>query len=438
MPHSNLKSVVLFLMLLIGTINYAQSWTLEQCIDTALVNNNAVKILENKNEMALLKNKAVKASLIPKVTANAEYKYFIDLPYQLLPLSVFGGPEGQFKETQFGVPHNINGNLTVQIPLYSSKVYGAIKKTKIAINTVDLQAQKTKEQLYFEVSALYRNAQLLMNQELFLDSSIRNTERVLANVKQLEEALLAIGTDVKKVQLQLSILNSQRSQIHSNTNQVLNGLKLYMGLVMDFDLIIDPLINLSAKDTYEKKPSIEIGINHFQQELVAADINSLQKSKYIPDAGIIGYLGTNGFGYDASPNAFLNFYPMSFVGLKMSYPLFNGTVTNKQIAQKKIEHENLKLQEATLVDKTNLAVHNAEENLKVTMDQLEVRLAQVALAEEIFSEVNQQHQQGLVSTLDIIRADNELRQTKQNYLAAVIESIVADLELQKTTGNILK
>ncbi|NOQ73391.1 MAG: TolC family protein [Crocinitomix sp.] len=438
MSYINLKSAVLFISLFVGTMSFAQIWTLEQCIDTALVNNNAVKILENQNEIALLKNKEVKANLIPKVTANGEYKYFVDLPYQLMPLSVFGGPDGQFKEAQFGVPHNINGNLTIQIPIYSAKLYGAIDKTEIAINTVDLQIQKTKEQIYFEVSALYRNAQLLMNKELFLESSISNTEKVLDNVKQLQEALLATGTDVKKVALQLSILNSQRDQIESKTTQVLNGLKLYMGLSMDFDLAIDPLINLTTTQTYDTKPSLEIGINRFQQELVTADIKSLQKSRYIPDVGIVGYLGTNGYGYDVAPNDFLNFYPLSFVGLKVSYPLFNGTVTNKQISQKRIEHENLQLQEATIVDKTNLGIYNAQENLKVALDQIEIRLAQVALAEEIYSEVDLQHQQGIASTLDVIQADNELRQTKQNYLTAVIESIVADLELQKITGNILK
>jgi len=53
------------------------------------------------------KQKGAKANLNPKVTPNADYKYFANLPYQFFPPSTFNtlAPEGQFKEAQFGVPH---------------------------------------------------------------------------------------------------------------------------------------------------------------------------------------------------------------------------------------------------------------------------------------------------------------------------------------------
>jgi hypothetical protein len=38
-----------------------------------------------------------------------------------------------------------------------------------------------------------------------------------------------------------------------------------------------------------------------------------------------------------SPTPFLNFYPIGFAGIQLSYPLFNGTVTQRKINQKKIE-----------------------------------------------------------------------------------------------------
>jgi OMF family outer membrane factor len=438
MDFNFVKPVVLFIALSFGYLGFSQTWSLDQCIDTALVNNTSIKILENQSEITLLKNKEVKSNLIPKVNANGEYKYFVDLPYQLMPLSVFGGPEGQFKEAQFGVPHNINGNLTIQIPLYSSKLYGAIEKTEKAREGVDLQIKKTKEQVYYEVSALYRNAQLLMNRSQFLDSSILNTEKMLFNVEQLQKALLATGTDTKKVALQLSNLTAQKNQIASKITQVLDGLKLYMGLSLDYDLTIDPIINLLPRMTYEKKPSLEFQTIRLQQDLITTDINTLKKSRYLPDIGLVGYIGTNGYGYDAAPNEFLNFYPMSFVGLNMSYSIFNGTVTNKQIAQKNIEFENLQLQQSAIEDKNSFEINTAKENLSLALELIDLRLEQVELANEIYSEIQLQHKQGLVSTLDIIQADNELRLAKQNYLSAVIDCIVADLELQKLTGNILK
>ena len=432
------KYLFFSLVLLISSLGFSQNWSIEQCIDSAFVNNKAIKILENQEEIATLKAQEVKSNLIPKVNANGEYKYFVDLPYQLLPLYVFGGPDGQFKEAQFGVPHAINGNITIQIPIYSSSLFGAIEKTEIAKEMVDRQLQKTKEQIYFEITALYRNAQLLMNKKSFIESSMGYTETMLANVKQLRLALLATGTDEKKILLQRSILTAQLAQVTAKTEQVLNGLKLYMGLDLTYQLAIDSTIELGKSKLYEPQPSIDSELITFRQEMLLNDINVLKKSRYLPEIGMVGYIGTNGFGYDQAPNAFLNFYPLSFAGIQVNYKVFNGTVTNKQIAQKSIEYENLELQQATIDDKTALEIQNAQENLYLAFNLLQVSVQQVELAKEIFQEINLQYKQGLTSTFDIIQADNDLRMANQNYLTVVVDCLVADLEVKKLTGNILR
>ena len=291
------------ILLSLSNIGWSQNWTLQQCIDTALVNNTQVKILENQKEITTLKNKEVKSNLIPKVYANGEYKYFIDLPYQLMPAQIFGGPPGVYKEAQFGVPHNITGNITIQIPIYSSKLYGGIQQTKIAKEIVDVQVKKTKEQIYYEITALYRNAQLLMNKEIFIDSSIYNTNEMLKNLELLQEQLLVTGTDVKRVQYQLSILHSQKALVNSKTLQVIDALKMYMGLPLDTELSINPTIDLTdnfGKQIYEIRTSTDEEMLNFKKEMVNTEISTLQKSRYLPTVGAYGYLGTTGYGYKCS------------------------------------------------------------------------------------------------------------------------------------------
>ncbi len=428
------------ILLITSNIGWSQNWTLQQCIDTALINNTQVKILENQKGITDLKNKEVKSNLIPKVYANGEYKYFIDLPYQLMPAQIFGGPPGVYKEAQFGVPHNITGNVTIQIPIYSSKLYGGIQQTKIAKEMVDVQVKKTKEQIYYEITALYRNAQLLMNKEIFIDSSIYNTNEMLKNLELLQEQLLVTGTDVKRVQYQLSILHSQKALINSKTLQVIDALKMYMGLPLDTELSINPTIDLTdnfGEQIYETKTSTDEEMLNFKKEMVNTEISTLQKSRYLPTVGAYGYLGTTGYGYDGQPKSFLNFYPLNIVGVKVSMPLFNGTVTTKQISQKRLEYQNIELQQKAINDKTKLEVSNAVKDLQIALSMLEVRQNQIALAQDIYKEVNQQHKQGLASTTDLIKADNELRLAKQNYLTAVTDCIIADLKVRKVSGNIL-
>ena len=150
--------LALLLSLLAFQVASAQMWSMEQCIDTALVANKNLQMGRNNLEMVTAKQREAKANLIPKLTANADYKYFTNIPYQLLPLSIFGGPEGQFKEAQFGVPHNANANLQLTLPIYNPQLYGAIETSKVAADFTTLQYRKSEEQIVFEVSNLYYTA----------------------------------------------------------------------------------------------------------------------------------------------------------------------------------------------------------------------------------------------------------------------------------------
>jgi outer membrane protein TolC len=107
----------------------------------------------------------------------------------------------------------------LSMPLYNPQVYGAIQTSKIASELTDLQYQKTEEQIYFEISNLYYNAQILHHQLAFIDSNLINAERLLKNMQLLNEQLLARGTDVSKVKLQVSQLPPKRKPSKANTSR---------------------------------------------------------------------------------------------------------------------------------------------------------------------------------------------------------------------------
>jgi hypothetical protein len=84
------KQTIFLLFFLIGfQAAQAQVWTMQQCIDTAQVRNKNLQMSRNNVAIGEQKEKEAKANLIPKVTVNTDYKYFTNLPYQLMPLSTF-------------------------------------------------------------------------------------------------------------------------------------------------------------------------------------------------------------------------------------------------------------------------------------------------------------------------------------------------------------
>ncbi len=438
MKLSHLNVFIVIIWATTSTTALAQTWSLNQCLDSALVNNTKLELVNNSVKLTELKNQEVKSNLIPKVNVNGEYKYFIELPYQLMPLSIFGGPEGQFQEAQFGVPHNINANLSIQAPLFSSELYGAIKKTELGKQLVELQVLKTEDEVFYEVSSLYRNAQLIQNQIFFLDSLISNTKGIQKNMILLNEEQLTTKTDSKKIELQISLLISQKLNLEMKLKQVLNGLKIMMGLNTDSELLIDPIISLIPFQVYEQNGNTDYDLLQVQENILNVEMTTLNRSRFLPDVGIVGSYGVQGYGYDQSPNEFLNFYPIGFVGLRLSYPIFNGTTTNKKIDQKKIELENIELKKKSTLDANNLAIENALVVLKNAFALFEISKSQVELSQLILTEETYRYEEGLSSINDVLQSQNELIKSKQNYLQSLAECLSADLILRKLTNNFNK
>jgi OMF family outer membrane factor len=431
------KFLLLFLLGVINIQTQAQDiWSLNQCIDFAIENNAKLKIDKNNNLIVAQKEKEIKSNLIPKVSLNGDYKYYFELPTQLMPMSVFGGPEEQYKEAQFGVPHNINANIQLSMPLYSPELYGGIEKVKLATEISELQLQKTKEQLMYDVSYYYFNAQILKSQINFIEGNLKNTERLFENVQLLHEQLLLTKTDEDKIALKVQLLITKKEIVNSKYRQVINGLKLQLGMALNEKFEIEPHIEKEAYSDFSLQETIDMKLVNKQYEMLNSDLSTLQKKRFLPSAYLYGSYGTMGYGFSGETNEFLNFYNMGFTGVKVSYPLFNGMVKKHQVNQKKIELENNIIQQSLIKDKSEMQIDNAILQLNVAQETYTSSLIQIELAQSIYNQVLLQQKEGVASLTEVILADVSLSEVQQNNISAIIDYLKSDLELKRLTGNI--
>ena len=426
----------LLLLLLIGSSAKSQIMTLQQCIDTALIHNKNLMISRNQLELSREKELEAVAGWYPKLNANADYRYFIELPYQLMPMSVFGGEEGKFKEAQFGVPHNMSAALQFSMPLYQPRLNSAVRSARIGNEISGLQYRKTIEQVVMEVTGLYYNAQVLQSQLAFVKNNLGNNAKLLANMQLLKEQLMATGTDINKVSLQMEKLNTELTQLQSYYQQLLNKLKFTMGLSLDQTVQVNDSITFDPKDDYTLSPATDLELSKAQGKLLSSEMNTLQSSNK-PSLSLYGSYGIAGMGFDKSPNAFLNFYRTGFAGLQLTVPLFNGNITNRKIKQKSLELQNNSLQQNLLEERIQLEVINARNQKTVAQHSVQTTRSQTRLAQSIYDQTLLQQKQGLASLTDLLLADNNLQEAQQKHLAAMVDYLKADLDLKMATGNIL-
>lgn len=435
-----LKKIGLFIGLFIciamlPTLVLGQTWSLQKCLDTALLNNKQLAISRTSIIISEQKQQEIKGNLVPKLSINGDYKYYTNLPYQLMPASIFGGPVGQYKEAQFGVPININANLQLSMPIYNASIYNAIASSKILTEFAKLQYQKNEDQLFYEITILYYNAQVLKQQRSFLDTNLIIANRLLANIKLLNDQLLAKASDISKVQLQVSQLTTAQKNVGSKYEQMLNTLKFSMGILIADELAVDPVIEFQDASNYSQKNIVEISLAKTQFKLLNSELTTLKYSK-LPSLALFGTYGTTGFGYTVKPNDFLKFFPIGVAGIQLSFPLFNGTITNRKVSQKRLEIQNNQLQISLLESQNEMQYRNAVLQKSVTRGLVESNNEQIVQAQKIYNQSLIQLKQGVSNLTEVLLAENALREAQNYYINSIIDYMKADVELKKITGNI--
>jgi outer membrane protein TolC len=432
---SLLKILLIGIILIPNVGLQAQTLSLKQCIDTALQYNRTIKLSQQDVFLANEKNKETKGNLFPKLNGMTDYRYYTDLPYQLMPADAFGGPAGTYKEVQFGVPQNLNANLQLAVPIYNPTALGAIKTTQIASELSEIQKIKTDEDVVLEVSNAYYNAQILLNQLAFLDSNMINANKLVQTTTLLHQQQIAKGTDVDRLKLQLDQITNQRNTVFSQQQQVLNALKFLMGKPIPDTIQVSINENIRIQLDTQVQATTDMKLIDKKLQFNYAELKGLRNSK-LPSLGAYGVYGTTGYG-NTGTNSFFNFHPIGYVGAQLSIPLFNGTVTKHKIVQKKIDIQKTNIQKELVSEKSKLDLINAEMQYTLANQNIATVDDQIKLAKKIYTNTVLQNKQGVANITDLLLADNSLREAQQNYIVAMVNLRKAELEYKRVTGNLI-
>ena len=409
--------------------------SLQECIDLALAHDQRSRSADIDLRMAEARVDEQQANLLPKVRGVADMRHYADLPYQLLPASFFGGPEGVYREIQFGTPNNITLNVQAQLPLVDVGSWEGIHVAREAERMAGMQRERSREEVVLELSNAYYNAQVLQARRTFLDSNLLSTEAMLRNVELLHAQLLARGTDVDRLRLQRDQLRTQRERVVAQHEQVLDLLRLMMGLPPDAPLATEPA-SAPVQQT-QATPKATAGLRIAEQGVLLrqAEIRLLKRSR-LPSLHGYGLYGNTGFGPIGSESRY-DLYPVSYFGATLQVPLFNGTVITQKVRQKELELERAGLMRDAVADREGLEQRRVTRDEALALRTLTDAEAQLALAERIRRSTLLQHTEGLATLTDLVLADQAVREGQQLYIDALVQLRKAQLELARLNGTLL-
>lgn len=408
--------------------------TLEECLALALQQNSNIRNAELGAQLPDQQRAEIRAGLLPQVNVAGNYQYYLEVPRQMVPAAAFGGPEGQYTAAQFGVPLNLSTSLQASQVLYSKPLLLALKQADLGREITHLQLRSAREEVVYNVSAAYYNAQTLAKQIAFLEGNLASLEKVTQTTRLLVEQQLATPVSVQRLQLQQENLKNQTQNLRDQYSQTLHLLQLFMGIRQSENIQIDTTIRtaettgittVSTRRTELQLIDQQKGLNLLEQQRIRAGA--------LPAVVAFGSYNYTGFG-KFGDNDLLKFYPSSAVGISLQWNLFDGQARRAKLAQKGLEFRQLENRQAFLQENIDMEKTNARTNILSGQRALATSESSVQLAGKVLAQTSLQLQEGLANITDLLNAENALREAQTNYLNALIKLRTAQLEMDKANG----
>jgi outer membrane protein TolC len=238
-------------------------------------------------------------------------------------------------------------------------------------------------------------------------------------------------------------LKAEKSGVVQAVQASTDLLKLTMGMpVQDEILLTDALETLDFNydvneiENFSLRSRVEVQQIDFLKNLAELQIKNTQ-SQYVPKVTF-----NAGWGRNTGSNEFSNFFTStnwfsnSAIGLNVSIPVFDGLRKKYTVQRNRIEQETLNNQYNLLVNILQNELTTSKNNLDVSLEQLEVQEANIALAQEVTSITREKYKAGVGSNIEVINAEKDYKEAEINYLSALYNAIIAKVDLDKSLGKL--
>ncbi|WP_407481718.1 TolC family protein [Elizabethkingia meningoseptica] len=438
----NVRIASFLLMLGAFQVNAQQTVSLKNAIQYALQNKaDAVKAQLNIRNSDYQIAEA-KAGALPTLTGTGALNYNPILQKTPLPGDLIGQP-GTVVMVPFGQKWNSNIGVSLQQALFNQQVFVGLKAAKTTKEFYQINKQLTEEQIIEKVSTAYYQVFSQQQKLEAVESSYESTLKARNIIKSLFDNGLAKKVDLDRTNVNLTNLETNRSQLKNAVTLQENALKFYMGmpieepisLVKD-DVQIDPQLLTDQINTDNRT---EVKVLEKRKQLLQYNVEAT-KAAYYPTLSLIGNYAWQGFGpkFPIGPGKSQGVYWSDYasVGLSLNIPIFNGFLTKSKVDQAKIQLETL---EQDLKDtKLNMSMEyrNAKAQMENSLDAIKNQTANMELAQTVLDNTRSNYQYGLATLTELLDAENALVQAKNNYSNSLYDYKIAEVQMYKAKGEL--
>lgn len=413
--------------------------TLNACIKLSFTNNFKLKQAQLETEKSCYQYKEAVGKGLPQINGYASIDDYFNIPVTMVSGEIFGQP-GTMLPIRLGTKYNANGGIQACQMIYNASYFTTLKLFKKSCQISDLNLQKGKEELAYNVARIYIFIQITNLQMKLLDSNLIAFQKIYEYSKQHYTNGFITKIDLDRLKVAVSNLEADKENLLSGRNQQLNMLKYLIGIEQNQSITLaenTEILNFKtvlADSSFSNHPDMLI----LEQKSELAKLNlKLSRSEYLPS--LAGYAT---YTYNAQRVEFDLFnnidfwYKTSFVGIKLTVPIFEGGMIKNKINQNKIELEQASIGQNDLKNELYTNYLNALQKFN-TSNNIATKLNEnMILAEKVFRNTNDQYLQGLKSLTDVLNAQSEYNASRLTWLHALLQIRLSEIEIIKISGGI--
>ena len=429
------NSILLLFILLVTYGAKSQVLNLEQCLKMADTANVIIRNARVDVAMSASQIDAYQSALLPKIFYAGDYRYNAVIPGQLIPGQIAGGAPGTYVAVQFGVPVNISNTVQLNQVLYNPQLNAAIKTLRINQEVSEIQAGLTEQNVKYQLIQTYYNLQAIHKQLSFVQENSLNMDKMIANMKVMVEQKMVIATELDKLNITRLTLKNQEQNLISTKEKTENYLKLMIGKTINdkVEFQQEGAVQRSILNEIKSINAREIQLLQAQQRLNLVERKGI-KMAYLP---VLSMYGTYLYSYNYRPeNKFGKGIDGALVGLKLDWTLFDGFEKHHKLKVNMFQRAKMEDQIDYSKKQLDVNIINAQKQVEIQTQSLQISQDQLVLAEKIQKQAKFSFEQGVISSNDLLKSENDLYQAQTNVVVAFVQLRQAELEVLKLTGNI--
>jgi outer membrane protein TolC len=351
-----------------------------------------------------------------------------------LPVAIVGGT--QVKQ---GLANTSNAQFSLSQTLFNKDVLLASASAHDVRAFAAQRSSSTRIDVVMNVSKSYYAVLVTHKQIELLDEAIVRLEQTLKDAMTKYQGGIVDKTDYMRATISLNNAKADRKQAQELLQVRYASLKEQMGYPTGGDLILEHDSTQLEHEAFLDTLQTLKYENRIEYQLLQTQIRLQEDNldysfwSFLPSISAYGGYTLNYQNGLFGP-LYNQSYPFSFVGLQVSFPIFQGGKRLQQIRQARLQLDRSDYDMVSLERSIATQYTLAIANYRSSLNSYHVLTDNLDLAQDVYRTIQLQYKAGTKSYLEFISAETDLRSAQFNQTNSLYQVLISKLDVEKALG----